>query len=95
MSAVPVVERIKEIIASGAETELSLPDIAKRVGISVYYMSHIFKKSTGMTVVEYRTCCRLEKAKHELRHTDKSVTEIERFAKMCGMSPTRYRAENK
>lgn len=104
----PVVERIKSMIDKNLEMDMSLGEIAKRIGISVYYMSHIFKKYAGMTVVEYRTFRRMEKAKHELLYTGKSITEIafscgfssqgyfsERFAKTVGVSPTVYRNANK
>lgn len=104
MGVVPVVERIKEIISEGLETDMSLGEIASMVGISVYYMSHLFKRSTGMTVVEYRTLLRVEKAKKLLSESKKSITEIsylcgfssqgyfsERFSKACGMSPSRFR----
>ncbi len=103
----PVVDRIKSIIQENIELDMTLPVIAKKVGINVYYMSHIFRKTTSMTVVEYRTALRIEKAKAELCETSKSITEIaydcgfssqgyfsERFTKVCGMSPTKYRLEN-
>lgn len=108
MMSSPVVDRIKNLIEQNLESNMSLPEISKRVGISVFYMSHIFKNTTGMTVVEYRTLLRINKAKKELRETDKNITSIaydcgfssqgyfsERFLKVCGMSPTRYRSEKK
>lgn len=107
MSA-PVIDRIKVLIKENLESDMSLGDISKKIGISVFYMSHIFKKNTGMTVVEYRTALRIDKAKNELRMTDKNITSIayecgfssqgyfsERFTRLCGMSPTKYRMENR
>ena len=100
----PMIERIKDKVDENLEFDMSLSEIARSIGISVYYMSHIFKKHTGMTVVEYRTAKRIEKAKKLLCETGLSVTEIafkcgfssqgyfsERFAKLCGASPTKYR----
>ena len=103
----PVTDRIKNTIDENLESDISLSEIAKKIGISVFYMSHIFKKQTGMTIVEYRTAARIEKAKTLLCKTVISVTEIalrcgfssqgyfsERFTKTVGMSPTKYRADN-
>ncbi len=103
----PVIDRIKKMIEENLEADISLAEIAKSVGISVYYMSHIFKRATDMTVVEYRTFLRIDKAKCELVETGKSITEIaydcgfssqgyfsERFTKVCGISPTKYREKN-
>lgn len=101
---IPVVDRIKTLIDSSPETDMSLSEIAKTAGISVYYMSHIFKKTTSMTVVEYRNAKRLEKAKQLLSKTEMSVTAIalacgfssqgyfsERFSASCGEPPSAYR----
>ena len=103
--SVPIIERIKNTVDDNLEFDMSLASIAKNIGISVFYMSHIFKKHTGMTVVEYRTVRRIEKAKNLLCTTGLSVTEIafkcgfssqgyfsERFTRICGISPTKYRS---
>ena len=103
----PIIERIKNTVDENLEFDMSLSLIARNIGISVFYMSHIFKKHTGMTVVEYRTVKRIERAKQLLCTTGLSVTEIafrcgfssqgyfsERFTKACGMPPTKYRNVN-
>lgn len=104
----PIIERIKLCINENLESNIGLSEISRKVGISVYYMSHIFKSETGMTVVEYRTNRRMENAKTMLLQTDKSITEIaflcgfssqgyfsERFSKICGISPSEYRSKYK
>ena len=104
MGSTPVVERIKAMINECPESNMSLSEMADRIGISVYYMSHVFKKSTSMTIVGYRISRRIEKAKELLVSTPLSITEIafscgfssqgyfsERFTKACGISPTVYR----
>lgn len=103
MSA-PIIERIKETVEENLCSDKTLAQIADSIGISVYYMSHIFKKQTGMTVVEYRTKKRIEKAEKLLMTTSLSVTEIaflcgfssqgyfsERFTQNCGITPTKFR----
>ena len=76
--------------------------------MSKYYMSHVFKKSTAITVVEYKNELKLTKAKKLLVTTNDSITDIayacgfssasyfaERFAKSEGMLPLQYRNLNK
>lgn len=104
MGNTPVVERIKAIIDECPESNMSLSEMAAGIGISVYYMSHIFKKTTSMTIVGYRISRRIEKAKNLLVSTPLSITEIafscgfssqgyfsERFTTACEISPTAYR----
>ena len=54
----------------------SLDDIADRFFISRTYLTRIFKSFTGYTVTEYRTFCRIQKAKELLLKTSLSVTDI-------------------
>ncbi|MBR5308477.1 MAG: helix-turn-helix transcriptional regulator [Clostridia bacterium] len=104
----PIAERICKIIDSCPEAEMTVAEIAEAIGISVWYMSHIFRREMGMTVVEYRTEKRMNKAKILLSSTDKSITEIayacgfsgqgyfsERFAAVFGISPTKYRIQSR
>ncbi|MBE7044959.1 MAG: AraC family transcriptional regulator [Ruminococcaceae bacterium] len=100
----PVVARIKEIIEQNIATEMSVFQIAERVGISQFYLSHLFKKVTGITPIAYRNELRITKAKIMLLSGNENMTEIayvcgfstasyfaERFTKSEGMTPTEYR----
>ena len=104
MENTPVVERIRAIIDECPESNMSLSEMADSIGISVYYMSHVFKKTTSVTIIGYRTSKRIDKARELLVTTRLSVTEIayacgfssqgyfsERFVKTCGISPSAYR----
>lgn len=102
---VPIVNRVKAVIQETLQDELSLKETAKRVGLSMYYMCHLFKQETGLTVVDYKKELKIAKAKKLLVNTDKRITEI---AQECGfggdsyfcevfmeyetVSPTQYRA---
>ncbi len=72
----PVVERIKKVIADRFTEETTVEQIAETVGISRYYMCHIFKRETGLTPQEYRKELRMKKAKELLVGSDKTVSEI-------------------
>jgi len=56
--------------------EIALSDIAKRVGLSTYYFSHIFKKQLGEGFVTYLNRLRIEKSKILLKKSDLSIAEI-------------------
>ena len=83
----PIVERIKAIIEEGLSEELSVKEIAKKLGISMYYMCHLFKKATGLTVSDYRKGIRLTKAKGLLINSDKKISNI---AYDCGFGSDSY-----
>ena len=83
----PVVERIKNIINADITRDLSLKDLSESLGISMYYMCHLFKETTGITIVDYKNSLRISKAKELLIHTDKKITEI---AGECGFTNDSY-----
>jgi len=62
----------------GAEymNEITLKDICKKFNYSLPYMSMKFKKTLGMTYVEYLQKSRIEQSMRLLVHTDMTVDEI-------------------
>ncbi len=54
----------------------TLTELANIAGINVFKLKRGFKETFGQTVFEYLAETRLELAKNDLLHTDKSVTEI-------------------
>lgn len=108
IQSVPVIDRIKSVIEENLEADISVADVAKKIGMSKFYMSHIFKKATAITVVDYKNELKLTKAKKLLVTTDDSITDIayscgfgsasyftERFTKAEGIQPGKYRVLNK
>lgn len=100
----PVIDRVKLYIEETLAENLSVGEIAEHIGISRYYLSHLFKPVTGTTVVEYRNELRLTKAKLMLINSDCSISDIaqsvvfcsasyftEVFVKSETVSPTEYR----
>lgn len=80
--------------------------VCEELGISVSYMSLLFKKHKETTFVKYLTSVRIEKARELLRLTGDRVVEIAGqcgfndvyyfshcFKKYMGVSPKKYREE--
>lgn len=108
ISYTPVVNRIIEKIQSDIKENLNLADMAEELGISLYYMCHVFKRRTGMSIMQYRDEYRIMLAKSMLTTSNKSITDISvecgfadasyfaaRFKESEGVTPTAYRKELK
>lgn len=84
---VPIVERIKGIIQSDLTDAQSVKSIAETLGMSMYYMCHLFKKTTGITIGDYKKELKITKAKGFLVNTDKKISQI---AQECGFGSDSY-----
>jgi AraC family transcriptional regulator len=84
--------------------DLHLAELAKLVQMSPSYLSNLFKRSTGFTLHQYVTKCRIEKAKQLLKKPDLSIAYISQeigfhdqshfskiFRKIVGVTPKKYR----
>ena len=100
----PIIEAAKSKIDQTISEEFSVKDFADELKVSRYYLSHLFKTVTGITMIEYRNELRLTKAKQLLIHTNQSIQEIaqalgfctaayfsELFIKSETISPSEYR----
>ena len=85
-------------------SNLSQGEIADAMGITAPYLSSVFKKEMGISIVQYITLARMEKAKEYLSYTDMRVREISEkvgfndeyyfsriFKKYYGLSPQQMR----
>ena len=83
---------------------LTVTEIADYAALNSQYMMRIFKKQTGISVLEYVTQCRMEKAKELLKNTDwnnELISEnlgyassgyfIKLFKKTFGVTPREFR----
>ncbi|MGN0171639.1 MAG: helix-turn-helix domain-containing protein [Acutalibacteraceae bacterium] len=83
----------------------NLMDMAKDLGYSYNYLSHLFRRKTGMTIQAYVSHKKIEKSLELLEDSTLSVTEIasalnydciqsfsKAFKRAMHMSPTEYRA---
>jgi YesN/AraC family two-component response regulator len=82
-----IVSKAMDYIEANYMNKIELDDIAAQVYVTRNYLSSLFKKHTGVTVVEYITEVRLSKAKEYLKIPGYSMSEI---AKKIGMKSARY-----
>ena len=100
----PLIIKACTIINENLSSEISLEEISKRVEISPFYFSKLFKEETGENFIEYITMARMQCAKELLRDQSRSIKEISAdagyadpnyfsklFKKVVGMTPTEYR----
>lgn len=94
-----------DILEANFMTNISLGEVATRLGISVEHFSRIFKKETGLGFNEYLSLLRLKKAESILRCDEpQSISCVafscgfndsnyfcEKFKRVYGISPLKYR----
>ncbi len=100
-----IIQKLKECVNENYSREdFSLGEAAEYVGLSVQYVSKLFRREMGATFVDYLTSVRLRQAVKLLHDGDMKIYEIaERtgyatqhyfsnvFKKNMGMSPAEYR----
>jgi len=99
-----VFTKVKAFIWRHYNQDISLNKTAEAVGISPFYLSHLFRTEMGVSFLEYLTSVRISVAKKLLQQTRMSVMEIcleagyqdpshfaKTFKKKEGVRPTEYR----
>jgi len=95
-------------IDANFDKQISLADIAKASHLSVSRLAHVFKEQMNITIIDYLTSVRIERAKQLLLATSQSCTEIcfqvgynnqsyftRTFKELAGMSPRQFRENNR
>jgi two-component system response regulator YesN len=98
----------KEYIELNCHKPISLGEVAKASHLSPSRLAHIFKERLGLTVVDYTTQVRIERAKELLLTTDHSCLDIgstvgysnqsyftRTFRDRTGMTPRLFRQKNR
>jgi len=86
----PIIDVIKNYIEEHITEDFLVSELAEKLNISVYYLCHMFKAVTGITVTEYCNSIRITNAKHLLIRTDETVNGI---AQKCGFCTAAYFSE--
>lgn len=86
---------------------ITLADVAKASHLSVSRLAHVFKEQMGITIIDYLTSVRIERAKQLLLATNQNCTEIcfevgynnqsyftRTFKGLVGITPRKFRAQN-
>lgn len=76
-----IFSRIYEYLSTHFAEVNSIDAVCNELYVSKYYLSHVFKKYTGIAPMQYVTKCRLSYAKKLLTETDLSACEI---SERCG-----------
>ncbi|TCT26323.1 AraC-like DNA-binding protein [Melghiribacillus thermohalophilus] len=66
--------------------DLKLGVIAKQSFVSSSYLSHLFRKEVGVSIVQYINQKRIEESKYFLLHTTSSISEISSLFRFCNQS---------
>jgi len=99
------VTQAKEFVQTHVEETITLGQVVDHVHVSRFYFCKLFKKATGMTLTEYISRVRVEKAKTLLGDPSRRISEVvfaagfgsiprfnSVFKEQVGMPPTEYRA---
>jgi two-component system response regulator YesN len=94
-------------IDANYDKPITLAEIAGVSFLSVSRLAHIFKEQMGITIIDYLTSVRIERAKQLLLATDQNCTEIcfqvgynnqsyftRTFKGLVGMTPRQFRTNN-
>jgi AraC-like DNA-binding protein len=84
--------------------EVSVEDVARSAFISPSRLSHVFKQTTGMSLMDYLTQIRIDRAQQLLADTDNTVAQVSfelgiqsptyftrLFRRLTGKSPSQFR----
>jgi two-component system response regulator YesN len=101
----PVIRQAIRYIKENHQKRISLHEIAQYCCLSKYHFSHLFKKETGMSFLDFLNKTRIEKAIHFLETTDLTIQQVayrvgfedanyfsRMFKKYTRYSPTAYRS---
>lgn len=69
-------EAARALIHESVSQRLCLPELARRLGVSVFHLCRTFKRGTGMTVCGYHKELRLREAVAEVQRPGARITEI-------------------
>jgi two-component system response regulator YesN len=86
---------------------ITLSDVARASYLSVSRLAHIFKEQMGITIIDYLTGVRIDRAKQLLLATEQNCTEVcfevgynnqsyftRTFKELVGMTPRQFRTKN-
>lgn len=100
-------ELVKAYISRNTDREVTLDELAEIANLNKFYLGRLFKKTYGVTPIQFHLAMRLEKAKQLLQFTTFPITIISEklgfssihafsraFRKFEGVSPSYYRKKS-
>ena len=105
LAALQKIGRMAAYVARNYSEPLRLEQVAREAGLRADYATTLFKKVSGLSVMDYVTQHRIAHAQRQLLTTDDKVLDIalqagfgsasrfyEAFSQWCGQCPRQYRA---
>ena len=99
----PIVDKAREYVMEHVCERISLADVASWAGVSIGYMSKVFKRVMGMSLVDYVNKMKVERAKEMMTRGHVRVNEValalgfeniyyfsKVFKRVCGLSPSEW-----
>lgn len=86
-----IIDGVFALVGETLGENLSLDEMADQLNVNKYYMCHLFREKTGVSIMRYRNSRRLSLAKELLRTTDLSIADI---ADRSGFNTVSYFGEN-
>ncbi|WP_308634850.1 helix-turn-helix domain-containing protein [Paenibacillus silvisoli] len=100
----PRIEEIRHLLSSRMQDPIRIDELAKAVGLSPSRLSHLYKESTGSSIVDSLNDMRIRQAALLLEHTDRQASEVaidvgfqnynhfaNQFRKRYGVNPRAYK----
>jgi len=101
------IKRALDYIEVNYKKDLALEEVARKVDLSIYYFSHLFKEEVGDSFVTYLNKLRINKAKQLLQENELNIGQIcydvgyndpnyftRVFKEYEDMTPSQYRKNN-
>ncbi len=101
----PVISQTKTYIRNNLQNKITLAELSEKAGYSPNYLDTLFKKNTGVSLINYIVCERVDFSKRLIDEGVLSLKEIAEavgtndynyfsriFKKVCGQTPSEYRA---
>ena len=102
-----VIGKVKEYIHANLKNEITREDIANHVFLNPDYLTRVFKKSTGLSIIEYVTEARIKKSLALLNDSNLPISAVasevgydnltyfsKLFKKAVGITPSEYRRQS-
>lgn len=99
-----VFDKIKEILSANIYSDISTDRICKEMNYSKTYLSTLFRKHSGTSIMQYYNNLKITEAKRLIQHTEHSLNTVSEmlgfnnqyyfsyaFKKSEGISPSEYR----
>ncbi|QHT62143.1 helix-turn-helix domain-containing protein [Paenibacillus lycopersici] len=100
----PRIEEVRHLLSSRMREPVLIEELAREVGLSPSRLSHLYKESTGMSIIDSLNDMRIRQAAVLLEHAGRSATEVaadvgfenynhfaNQFRKRFGVNPRQYK----